>query len=241
MMESSSKKSARVAFVTGASSGIGRAVALRLLDEGFLVFGIGRNAQTAPTHPQFRFLPVDLADSAAIAPAIRAIPEAVDLLVNSAGLAFYGPHDTLSPEDIAAMVAVNVTAPMLLCNLLLPTLRKSKGTVINISSVTARRTGNTHGCAYGATKAALTSFSESLFEECRKSGVRMITIHPDLTDTALYRSADFAPNPAPDCCLQPEEIAQAVWEAYAARDGLVVTDITIRPQRNVIRRKPRND
>ena len=211
------KNTAGIALVTGATSGIGRAIACRLLDEAFTVYGIGRDASKAPVHPGFHFLPADLADTASVVKAVASITGPVSLLVNAAGVAYYGPHETLSPAQIAEMVAVNVTAPMTLSNLLLRQLKEVQGTVINISSVTAKRGNNTHGCAYGATKAALSSFSESLFEECRKSGLRVITIHPDLTDTALYRNADFTPDPAPDC--------------------MVVTDITLRPQRNLIRRK----
>ena len=231
------KNTAGIALVTGATSGIGRAIACRLLDEAFTVYGIGRDASKAPVHPKFHFLSADLADTASVVKAVASITGSVSLLVNAAGVAYYGPHETLSPAQIAEMVAVNVTAPMTLSNLLLRQLKEAQGTVINISSVTAKRGNNTHGCAYGATKAALSSFSESLFEECRKSGLRVITIHPDLTDTALYRNADFTPDPAPDCSLTAEEVVQAVWDAYSARSGMVVTDITLRPQRNAIRRK----
>lgn len=230
-----------VALVTGATSGIGRAIACRLLSEGMTVFGIGRNAAGAPQDPHFQLLSVDLTDLRAVEASVRSIDAPVSLLVNAAGVAYYGPHETLSPAQIAEMVAVNVTAPLTLCNLLLPKLRACAGTIINISSVTAKRDSNTHGCAYGATKAALSNFSGSLFEECRKSGLRVITLHPDMTDTALYRNADFAPDASFDCHLLADEIADAVWEAYAARSGLTVTDITIRPQRNVIRRKPASD
>ena len=150
--------------------------------------------------------------------AVASITGPVSLLVNAAGVAYYGPHEALSPAQIAEMVAVNVMAPMTLSNLLLRQLKEAQGTVINISSVTAKRGNNTHGCAYGATKAALSSFSESLFEGCRKSGL-------------------LTPDPAPDCSLTAEEVAQAVWNTYSARSGMVVTDITLRPQRNLIRRK----
>lgn len=79
---------------------------------------------------------------------------------------------------------------MIITNLLLRDLKKNKGTIINISSITAEKT-NPHGCAYGATKAGLTSFSHSLFEEARKYGVRVVNLEPDMTDTNLYRNADL--------------------------------------------------
>ncbi|MBP5354894.1 MAG: SDR family NAD(P)-dependent oxidoreductase [Lachnospiraceae bacterium] len=228
---------ARCALVTGATSGIGRAIADRLLADGYTVYGIGRNESGAPLHANFRFLPVDLTDVHAIEREVRPLASEFSLLVNAAGAAYYGPHETITPQAIAEMTAVNVAAPMILAGLLLPHLRECAGTILNVSSVTARSSANTHGCAYGATKAALTSFSASLFEESRKHGVRVITIHPDLTDTALYRNADFSPKDDPKYRLTAEEVADCAMQALTVRDGMVVTDITVRPQRNGIARR----
>ncbi len=224
----------RTALVTGATSGIGRCIADRLLEDGYIVYGIGRNESGAPSHANFRFLPVDLTDTAAIERNVKPLASEISLLVNAAGTAYYGPHDTIAPKAIAEMTAVNVAAPMILTGLLLPHLRECAGTILNVSSVTAKSSSNTHGCAYGATKAALTSFSASLFEEARKHCVRVITIHPDLTDTALYRNADFTTKNDPLYRLTAEEVADCAMTALSTRDGMVVTDITVRPQRNGI-------
>lgn len=125
---------------------------------------------------------------------------------------------------------------MIITNLLLRDLKKNKGTIINISSITAEKT-NPHGCAYGATKAGLTSFSHSLFEEVRKYGVRVVNIEPDMTDTKLYRNADFTVDENEAARLQPKEVADAVLYVLEQREGLVMTDITIRPQLHRIARK----
>lgn len=231
----------KTALVTGATSGIGRAITLRLLADGYFVYGIGRNEAAAIEDPHFAMLRVDLRDTDSVVAAVKPIASDLSLLVNAAGVAYYGPHDTIAPDAIAEMVSVNVTAPMVLSSLLLPALRACEGTILNVSSVTARRGNNTHGCAYGATKAAMTGFSESLFEECRKHGVRIITLHPDLTDTNLYRNADFAPREEPDFRLTADEVADCAMQALSARSGMVVTDITVRPQRNGIRRKGKGD
>ena len=233
-MNSSERK---CALVTGATSGIGRAIADRLLAAGYTVYGIGRNRGGAPVSEQFHFLSVDLTDARELTSALSPIASEITLLVNAAGVAYYGPHESISPVALAEMVTVNVTAPMMLSGLLLPYLRECRGTILNVSSVTARNTANTHGCAYGATKAALTSFSQSLFEETRKHGVRVITVHPDLTDTNLYRNADFTPQDDPQYRLTAEEVANCAMQALSVRDGLVITDITVRPQRNGIQRK----
>ncbi len=231
---------ARAALVTGSTSGIGRSITELLLADGYLVYGIGRDFSNAPCHPGFFPLPYDLSYFDGLPKLIEGLPcePKLELLVNAAGVAYYGPHETIHPHRLHEMIAVNIEAPIILSRLLLRTLKETKGTILNISSVTAKQTANTHGCAYGATKAALSSFATSLYEEYRKYGVRVITIHPDLTDTALYRNADFTPIFSPDTCLQPEDIVDTVRLALGARDGMCITDISLRPQKNGIQRKP---
>ena len=90
---------AGTALVTGATSGIGRAIARKLLENGYTVYGIGRNESGAPTHENFHLLRVDLADASVVECAVRPIAADISLLVNSAGVAYYGPHESLSPQD----------------------------------------------------------------------------------------------------------------------------------------------
>lgn len=227
----------KIALVTGASSGIGYETALKLLSENYEVYGIGRS-YPKDLPEGFHPLVFDLSDTLALPAFIKAnVPAEIDLLINCAGVSYYGPHETLSVKSLHEMVSVNVEAPLILTNLLLRGLRERGGTIVMISSVTAKQGNNTFGCAYGATKAAMSHFSDSLFEEVRKSGVRILTLHPDLTDTALYRNADFRPADTPDCVLSPAEVADAVLWATKARCGMVVRDITLRPQRNRIERR----
>ena len=125
---------------------------------------------------------------------------------------------------------------MILTQQLLRGLKRQKGTIINISSVTASQ-ANPHGCAYGATKAGISSFTKSLFEEARKYGVRVASICPDMTKTELYRNADFTVGEEVESYLLPEEVAQAVEFILNQREGLVVTELTLRPQLHRIQKK----
>ena len=88
-----------------------------------------------------------------------------------------------------------------------------------------------------ATKAGLSSFGKSLFEEARKYGVKVTTIHPDMTDTNLYRDADFTCGEEPESYLLPDEVAKAVAYVLDQREGMVVPEITLRPQLHRIARK----
>lgn len=221
------------AIITGASSGIGKAISELLVKKGYEVYGFGRSFTETNPNPMFHAITLDLMDTKHLTTTIKEIQavNTINLLVNCAGVGYYGPHEELNPQKIHEMVTVNLEVPLLLSNLLFRDLKKQQGTIINISSVTAQKS-NPHGCAYGATKAALSSFSASLFDEARKYGVRVVSIHPDMTKTNLYRNANFKEGPTEDTYLLPEEVADAVAYILDARTGLVISELTIKPQRH---------
>ena len=179
----------KAAIVTGASSGIGKAIAEMLVSLGYEVFGFGREFTA-----EVSFHPVvcDLLDTEELERHIKQIRKQYEIyiLINNAGIGYYGLHEELNAAKIKQMVRTNLELPLLLSNLLLRDLKKSKGYLLQISSVTALK-NSPHGCAYGATKAGLTAFSRSLFDEARKYGVKVTVIHPDMTQTKLYRNEDF--------------------------------------------------
>ena len=179
----------KTAIVTGASSGIGLAISKMLAEEGYKVYGIGRIFPEGCDFFEKR-MSLDLRDTDILLAKIADIKR-VDLLVNAAGSAFYGLAEFNTPEQIQEMCRVDLEAPMILTSALLPRLKDMRGMVINIASVTSTRI-NTHGAVYGALKAGLRSYGRSLYEEVRKTGVRVVTVCPDLTaGTKLYRNADF--------------------------------------------------
>ena len=160
----------------------------------------------------------------------------IRILVNNAGIGYYGLHEELNPDKIKKLVRTNLEVPMILTQQLLRHLKENAGYVINISSVTAGQS-NPHGCAYGATKAGLSSFSHSLFDETRKYGVKVVTISPDMTQTNLYRNADFREGNETESYLLPEDVAKAVDWILNQREGVIVTDVTLKPQIHRIKRK----
>lgn len=206
------------------------------------VFGFGRDFSIVTellALPNFHAIEGDLLETGKLTDQIRAIQKEheVHVLVNNAGVGFYGLHEELNPRKIQRLVRTNLELPMILSNLLLRNLKKTFGYIINISSVTASLV-NPHGCAYGATKAGLSSFSHSLYEEARKYGVKVVNIQPDMTKTNLYRDANFEQGEEVESYLLPEEIANAVKFVLEQREGVVVTDLTLRPQLHRIKRKP---
>lgn len=230
------------AIVTGASSGIGRAVSLMLCSKGYEVFGIGRNFEKDDSEgifpESFHKVVCDILNTEKLVENVSKIQSEYEIkvLVNNAGCGYYGLHEEMNPKKIKEMVRTNLEAPMILTQLLLRTLKKNSGYIINMSSVTAQKE-NPHGCAYGATKAGLTGFGRSLFEEVRKYGVKVVTIQPDMTNTNLYRNADFTVGDEDMSYIAPNEVADAIEHILDLRDGIVVTELTLRPQIHRIKRK----
>jgi len=225
----------KTAVVTGASSGIGLAISKMLSEEGYKVYGIGR---VFPEGCDFfeKRISLDLRDTDILLAKISEIRR-VDILVNAAGSAYYGLAEFNTPEQIQEMCRVDIEAPLILTSSLIPKLKDTKGMVINIASVTSTRI-NTHGAVYGALKAGLRSYGRSLYEEVRKTGVRVVTVCPDLTaGTKLYRNADFKPSDDEGCFLLPEDTAECVRAVISMREGAAVTEVEVRPQFNRIEKK----
>lgn len=235
----------QVALVTGASSGIGLSIVDMLLEKGYIVYGIGRNFDQSVdlvnkilTKENFHPLQIDVENTPLLLKTINDLKKSVDIhvLVNNAGVGYFGPHEELNAKKIKEMTNINLTVPMLLTQVLLRDIKKSKGYVFFISSVTAQKS-NTHGCAYGATKAGLTSFAKSLFDEVRKYEVKVTVIHPDMTKSNFYRNADFKEGEQKDTYVESHEIANAMSFLLDQREGLVITELTIKPQKHQIKRK----
>ena len=230
----------KTAIVTGASSGIGYAVSKTLSTLGYELYGFGRNFKNTDWNTMDNAHPIvcDILDTDRLCAELKQITaqNQVHVLVNNAGVGYYGLHEELNPDKIKKLVRTNLEAPMILTQQLLRPLKKTAGYIINISSVTAGQS-NPHGCAYGATKAGLASFSHSLFDEARKYGVKVVTISPDMTQTNLYRNADFREGDETESYLLPDDVGKAVEWILSQREGVIVTNITLKPQIHRIKRK----
>ena len=231
----------KTVLLTGASSGIGLATGLQLANEGYEVYGIGRNFDNTFSFPKnFHCYCCDITNTIALLSTINKLQElwrvpSPDILIHSAGVGFYGLQEHISDTAIQSLVRTNLEAPMILTSHLLPFMKQRKsGHIIFLSSVTARK-NNTYGCAYGATKSALLSFANSLFDEVRKHGIKITTLLPDMTKTNLYRNADFTADET--ACLFPEDVANTISYVLSASEHLNITELTIQPQKHRIQKK----
>jgi short-subunit dehydrogenase len=217
------------AVVTGASSGIGKEIAIRLLKLGYEVIGISRTIKKEDFGSQ-NFIPLqaDLTnENSTIFVCERLAKENIYILINCAGFGRFEPHEELGTKIITDMVFLNLTSAMLLTNALLRDLKKNGGYLININSIEALRSSKFAG-VYGATKAGLKAFGDSLFEETRKSALSVTNINPDMTQSNFYENLRFETSAVEDEKLFCSDIADAVEHILGMRKGAVVSEYTIR-------------
>lgn len=187
-------------LVTGASSGIGAALAEGFARRGAVVGICARRADRLEStlarlqehSPDSRSWTVDLADLDGIAGFAETANRelgGIDVLVNNAGIPKRRDVTRLSPDEVESVMRINYFSPVRLTLALLPTLIERGGRIVNISSVAARLGPPIEG-AYGATKAAITAFSESMAVDLRDTDVQVHVVNPGVLDTELFHLPD---------------------------------------------------
>jgi len=164
-----------------------------------------------------------------------------DLIVNSAGIGHFGLHEEMNISKIKNMISINLQAPLVISQYFLRILKENKGIIINISSVTANKESPL-ASAYSATKAGLSQFSKSLFEEVRKNDVKVITVYPDMTKTNFYdNNTYFECDDDEKAYIKMEDIGNMIEFILNQSENIVFTDITIKPQRHKIKKVKRKE
>jgi NAD(P)-dependent dehydrogenase (short-subunit alcohol dehydrogenase family) len=219
------------ALVTGATSGIGRAAAVRLARDGAEVIVHGRSEQRGAEAVEeilqaggaAQFIGADLSDVADIG-RLAEMAGDVDVLVNNAGSAWFGPSADLDIATFDALFANNVRAPYFLVSAIAPGMAaKGSGSIINIGSM-AGEVGMVGGAAYGATKATLDSMTRSWAAEFSPSGVRVNTIASGPVYTAIQPrdvTAAVGSTTLLDRAAEPEEIAELIVFLASPRSSYI--------------------
>lgn len=222
----------RVALITGAGGGIGRAIALRLAEDHMKLVLVGRTEskllETQNLLPATDSLIVtgDLLDPSfpkiCIEAAVKTFDQ-LDVLINNAGLAQSQPFESITAEEYDRIMNTNVKAPFLLTQAALPFLRASDfATVINIASVTAHK-GYPLQSVYSASKHALIGMSKSLANEVYKEGIRVHVISPGGVFTDMVRIA--RPDLSEEGMILPEDIAEIAAFFLEHRTNAVIDEI----------------
>jgi short-subunit dehydrogenase len=228
-----------LAVVTGTSSGIGQAITQNLLQSDWRVVGISRR-QAHFESEHYTHLCCDLTETSHIPEITQTILKThgpLNALVNNAGVGHFAPHEELSPAQIQELVSLNLLAPLLMTRGFLRSLKETRGNVISISSFSALESSS-FGAAYAATKAGLKHFGDSLFDEVRKSGVKVTTVTPDITRTPFYDELTFAPEEDPAAAVTPECVGQVVMQILSQRPQTITTHIVLRPERILLTKRP---
>jgi NAD(P)-dependent dehydrogenase (short-subunit alcohol dehydrogenase family) len=221
--------SGQTALVTGATSGIGRAAALKLAEHGATVLVHGRDAsrgmgvveQIELTGGHARFVAADLSDPAAIAQLAAEIGR-IDILVNNAGSSWFGPSSELDTATYDRLFDGNVRSAYLLTAALAPAMAgNGGGVIINLSSMVAT-VGLPGAAAYSATKAALVAMTRSWAAEYGASGVRVNAVAPGPVFTEGAKNTVALGKTTPlNRGAQPEEIAETIAFLASPRAGYI--------------------
>ena len=248
------------ALVTGATAGIGAAFARQLAARGHDLVLVARDearlramADSLPTSVEV--LPADLASDEGCARVEWRCGEGVDLLVNNAGLGAKGSFHAVPREDEEHLLRLNVRAVMRLTHAALPPmLERGAGEVVNVSSVAGFVPGG-RGATYGASKAWVTSFSESLALQYADRGIRVLALCPGFTRTEFHARAEMDTSGIPDrLWLDADDVVRtgladlaagkaisipgASYKAVVAANRLVPTSVRARLVRGLSSRHP---
>lgn len=221
-------------LITGASQGIGRAIATRVTHDGYQVINLDKKAPKSMLDGEI-YYPIDLMDPKAIAELLPEIMQRTPIvrLINNAGFIRPGALESASTDDFEAVMALNLRAPMLLSQQLLPQMRKAQfGRVINIASRAAL--GKEERTVYAASKAGLLGMTRTWALEMAQFGITVNAIGPGPIATELFTSGNPPDHPKTIKIVQnipvqrmgqPEDVAHAVASLLDDRAGFITGQV----------------
>lgn len=223
-------------LITGAGSGIGAAVARRLLDRGdelwLLARDAGRAKELAESYPGAHTLVGDLAEPERLSWALghQSPPDRLDSLLHIAGVVDLAPVGELTPKIWNRTLAANLVGPAELTRLVLPQLRLSRGHVVFVNSG-AGLNANAEWGAYAASKHGLKALADSLRHEEHENGVRVTSVYPGRTATPMQAKVHQQEGKPydPSRWITPESVATAILTAVDLPRDAEINDLTIRP------------
>jgi 3-oxoacyl-[acyl-carrier protein] reductase len=223
----------KIAIVTGATRGIGKAIAQSLKQAEATVIVTGRNADEVQASASVLGaigVACDVRDHVQVQSLFRTAGElgGVDVLVNNAGIGLFGSVEEMSPGDFRATIETNLFGVYYCCHEAIPAMKKrGGGYIINISSL-AGANAHPRMAAYNASKFALNGFSEALMQEVRHDNIKVSYIMPGSVNTEF---GGDEPSDAKSWQLQPEDVAHVVMDLLNYPDRTLPSRVEIRPSK----------
>ena len=225
-------------LVTGASSGIGRAIAKMLIDADSSVTGIARSFRQ-PLNG-LTCVELDLAKLDDLSIALSEKPElsrSFDTLILNAGIGQFGGIEQFSHAQIQRLVNTNLLSQIYILKHYLPVLRKlGGGDIVFIGSESSLQ-GAKQGAIYCASKFAIRGLAQSLRAECARSDIRVSLVNPGPVDSHFFDNLHFEPESGEEHALSCESVAQAVMSLLAQPRSVVTDEINIQPLKRAFRKK----
>lgn len=234
----SGKLAGKKAIVTGASSGIGKEVALRLLESGAQVSLVSRNPDRIlgdlPLGSNAKGYAIDLVDIAQVSVKMQAIVAdmgGVDILINNAGMAYIGEIIDMPLDEWQKLFNLNLTSVFQCLQATLPTMRSQKsGTIINVASIAGKQ-GFPNWGAYCASKFALLGLTQAIAGEEQPHGIKIMSICPGSVDTPIWDTLGDKVPPYFDrsAMLRPATVAEAIMTLVNLPADAVINDFVLTP------------
>ncbi len=231
----------KVVIVTGASRGLGKAIAASLVDRGANVFGLARSADQlhelrSELGEGFHPVECDVREEPQVRKAVEVVLRdggRIDALVNNAGLGIYGPVEALGVEEWDVQIETNLRGVFLCTQAVLPPMKEQNresgfgGHIVNVASI-AGLIGTPRLAAYNASKYGLRGFSDALMKEVRDDGIKVTCLYPGSIETSFSASSGSR---GATHKMQPEDVASTVIHVLEAPENYLISEVVMRPLR----------
>jgi 3-oxoacyl-[acyl-carrier protein] reductase len=223
-------------WITGASSGIGKSLAIEFANSGYHVYATARRKEklevlqnAIQTGAVINSYPLDISTRENVFSFVDKTfgVEGIDCLINNAGITSFKKVEHNLLEDIESIIHTNLLGSIYTIKAVLPfMIKRNKGTIVNILSVVTEKIFHQSG-AYSASKAGLKAFSQVLREEVRKYNIRVINVYPAATDTEIWSpevSSKYGFR-----MMNPDNVASMILSIYKQEGNIVTEEIVLRP------------